>query len=420
MTQLDVAPPEQSSTSPVLMTTALARSLKGVPGSFKLAAIAMTRMVSGSITVTLPDGRVLRFQGARPGVDADLHIKDFAVVNRVMANGDIGFAEGLMAGEWDTTDLARILEAFSSNLDQMPRLLMGGPIMRAINAIRHKLLNRNTREGSRKNIHAHYDLGNRFYSRWLDPSMTYSSAVFRSPDEDLTTAQMNKYAQLADMIDLKPGMHVLEIGCGWGGFAEYAARERGARVTGVTISKEQHAWAVDRLARAGVSDRTEILLKDYRDITGQFDAVASIEMFEAVGEEYWPAYFDKVSSVLKPGGKAGLQIITIDDRLFDEYRSRADFIQRYIFPGGMLPSVSRLRQEVQRAGLVWEGAAAFGLSYAETLSQWGTKFLEEWRSIRELGFDERFRQLWRFYLAYCEAGFRTGRIDVAQFAMVKP
>lgn len=405
---------------PVLMTPAAARALKGVPGSFKLAAIAMTRMVSGSITVTLPDGRVLLFRGPNPGVDADLHIKDYAVVNRVMGNGDIGFAEGLMAGEWDTSDLAKILEAFSSNLDQMPRLLVGGPIMRAINAIRHNLFNRNTREGSRKNIHAHYDLGNRFYSRWLDPTMTYSSAVFRSPDEDLSTAQINKYAQLADMIDLKPGMHVLEIGCGWGGFAEYAARERGARVTGVTISKEQHAWAVERLARAGLSDRTEILLKDYRDITGQFDAVASIEMFEAVGEAYWPAYFDKVSAVLKPGGKAGLQVITIDDRLFDDYRSRADFIQRYIFPGGMLPSVSRLREEVQRAGLVWEGAAAFGLSYAETLRQWGTSFLKEWRTIRELGFDERFRQLWRFYLAYCEAGFRSGRIDVAQFAMVKP
>jgi cyclopropane-fatty-acyl-phospholipid synthase len=406
--------------SPVLMTPALARRLAGVPGSFKLAALAMTRMVTGSITVTLPDRRVLVFRGPEPGVDADLQIKDFAVVKRVMSSGDIGFAEGLMAGEWDTSDLPRILEAFSSNLDRMPRLLVGGPIMRAINALRHKLFNRNTRAGSARNIHAHYDLGNRFYQRWLDPSMTYSSAVFRSGQEDLETAQRNKYAQLADMIDLKPGMHVLEIGCGWGGFADYAARERGARVTGVTISKEQHAFAVDRLARAGLSGVTDIQLRDYRDIQGTFDAVASIEMFEAVGEEYWPAYFSKVSEVLRPGGKAGLQVITIEERLFDDYRQRPDFIQRYIFPGGMLPSVERLRDEVQRAGLVWEGAAAFGLSYARTLNEWGERFLAEWRTIRELGFDERFRQLWRFYLAYCEAGFRSGRIDVGHFAMAKP
>ena len=290
---------------------------------------------------------------------------------------------------------------------------------RALNTLRHRLLNRNTKAGSKKNILAHYDLGNRFYQSWLDPSMTYSSAVFETPGEDLATAQMNKYRALAETLDLKPGMRVLEIGCGWGGFAEYAARHHDVHVTGVTISHEQPAFAVERLAKAGLADKTDIRLMDYRDIRGAFDAVASIEMFEAVGEEYWSIYFDKVSEVLKSGGKAGLQIITIDDRLFEDYRTRADFIQRYVFPGGMLPSVPRLQAEVARAGLVWEGAAVFGQSYADTLAEWGRRFLGEWRAIRELGFDERFRQLWRFYLAYCEAGFRSGRIDVGQFAMRK-
>jgi cyclopropane-fatty-acyl-phospholipid synthase len=404
----------------ILMSPGAARALKGVPGAFKMAAIAMTKIVEGSIRVHLPDGRNLVFTGRDAGPAAVLEIKDFAFVRRVMAQGDIGFAEGLMAGEWDTPDLATLLGVFSTNLDRMPRLLVGGPLWRALNALRHSILNKNTKAGSKRNILAHYDLGNRFYQRWLDPSMTYSSAVFESPGQDLAAAQMNKYRALARTLDLKPGMRVLEIGCGWGGFAEYAAANHGVHVTGVTISKEQYDFAVERLAKAGLAEQTDIRLMDYRDIRGSFDAVASIEMFEAVGEEYWPVYFNKVSEVLKSGGKAGLQIITIDDRLFEDYRTRADFIQRYVFPGGMLPSVPRLQAEVARAGLVWEGAAAFGQSYADTLAEWGRRFLAEWRTIREMGFDERFRQLWRFYLAYCEAGFRSGRIDVGQFAMVKP
>jgi cyclopropane-fatty-acyl-phospholipid synthase len=236
----------------------------------------------------------------------------------------------------------------------------------------------------------------------------------------LTVAQMNKYRALAEKVDLKAGQRVLEIGCGWGGFAEFAAREYGAHVTGVTISNEQHVYAKARLEAAGLGHLTDIQLIDYRDIKGEFDAVVSIEMFEAVGEQYWATYFDKVNAVLKPGGKAALQIITIDERLFDEYRGRADFIQSYVFPGGMLPTVARLQKEVERAGLVWGNAAAFGISYADTLAVWAKNFLAEWLNIRDLGFDERFRQLWRFYLAYCEAGFRTGRIDVGHFSMVKP
>lgn len=403
-----------------IMTPALARGLKKIPLSFKMAAIALTNIVEGQVFVKLPDGRTITFKGQKPGKVATLLIKDFAFIKRVLSQGDIGFAEGLMAGEWDTPDLAALLEVFSENLDLMPTLMLGGPLWMAINKFRHKFLKKNTKSGSKKNILAHYDLGNGFYSRWLDPSMTYSSAVYDSADQDLTTAQMNKYRALAEKVGLKAGQTVLEIGCGWGGFAEFAAREYGAHVTGVTISNEQYDYAKARLEAAGLSHMTDIQLIDYRDIKGQFDAVVSIEMFEAVGEQYWATYFDKVNAVLKPGGKAALQIITIDERLFEEYRGRADFIQSYVFPGGMLPSVPRLQKEVERAGLVWQSAAAFGISYADTLAVWGKNFLAEWLHIRELGFDERFRQLWRFYLAYCEAGFRTGRIDVGHFSMVKP
>jgi cyclopropane-fatty-acyl-phospholipid synthase len=411
---------ELTFTNAVEMNPSVARGFKKIPLSFKMAAIALTNIVAGQLYVKLPDDRVMVFKGSRPGKTATLLIKDFAFIKRVLSQGDIGFAEGLMAGEWDTPDLSTLLEVFSDNLDLMPTLMLGGPLWMAINKFRHKFLKKNTKSGSKKNILAHYDLGNGFYSRWLDSSMTYSSAVYDQEGQDLTVAQMNKYRALAEKVDLKPGQTVLEIGCGWGGFAEFAAREYGAHVTGVTISIEQHSYAKARLEEAGLSHLTDIQLIDYRDIQGQFDAVVSIEMFEAVGEQYWATYFDKVNAVLKPGGKAALQIITIDERLFDEYRGRADFIQSYVFPGGMLPTVPRLQKEVERAGMVWGNAAAFGVSYADTLAVWAKNFLAEWLHIRELGFDERFRQLWRFYLAYCEAGFRTGRIDVGHFSFVKP
>jgi cyclopropane-fatty-acyl-phospholipid synthase len=285
--------------------------------------------------------------------------------------------------------------------------------------MRH-LSNANTKSGSRRNILAHYDLGNEFYGVWLDASMTYSSARFDAQVRDLEAGQRAKYKALADHLELKAGDHVLEIGCGWGGFAEFAAREYGARVTGITISDEQLAYARARMERAGLSDLVEIRRQDYRDVEGQFDKVASIEMFEAVGEKYWPAYFGKIADVLKPGGKAGLQIITIDGKLFESYRKRADFIQRYVFPGGMLASVERLKEETSKVGLIWRRAEMFGQSYADTLAEWGRRFTAKWSDIRALGFDERFKQLWRFYLSYCEAGFRTGRTNVVQLELAKP
>jgi cyclopropane-fatty-acyl-phospholipid synthase len=248
--------------------------------------------------------------------------------------------------------------------------------------------------------------------------MTYSSARFDAAKvADLEAAQLAKYHALAKHLDLKPGDHVLEIGCGWGGFAEVAARDFGARVTGLTISDEQLAFARERMEKAGLSHLVEIRHQDYRDVEGQFDKVASIEMFEAVGEKYWPDYFGKIAHVLKPGGRAALQIITIRDELFDAYRARADFIQRYVFPGGMLASISRLKEETAKAGLVWRGIDRFGQSYAQTLAEWGRRFLAKWDEIRPMGFDEKFKQLWRFYLSYCEAGFRTGLTDVVQLEL---
>ncbi len=323
-----------------------------------------------------------------------------------------------MAGEWDTPDLAILLETLVNNYDHIRRLFDGNPVMNLVNWLGHRL-NRNSRRGSRRNIHAHYDLGNAFYGAWLDPSMTYSSARYERPGQSLQDAQRVKYVSLARMMDLQPGHSVLEIGCGWGGFAEFAAREVGAVVTGVTISREQHDYARRRLFEAGLADRADIRLIDYRDVEGRFDRVASIEMFEAVGREYWPTYFQKVHEVLTPGGRAGLQIITIQDDLFDEYDARTDFIQKYVFPGGSLPSEARMAPDISGAGLVEAGIVRFGGDYAETLAEWARRFESAWGEIvrTEASFDDRFHRLWRFYLAYCEAGFRSGRTDVIQMAL---
>jgi cyclopropane-fatty-acyl-phospholipid synthase len=392
-------------------------NLVNAPGVFRTALkLAGRNWSAGALTFVLPGGETVRLQGETPGPDARLIVHDYRFIRRALLSGDIGFAEGYMAGEWDAPDLAALLGVFAINFDALRGLTHGNPLARAFHTLHHAL-RRNSRRGSKRNIHAHYDLGNAFYARWLDPTMTYSSARFESPDQPLADAQRNKYATLARSIDLRPGHTVLEIGCGWGGFAEYAAKEVGAHVTGVTISQAQYDFARKRLFDQGLADRADIRLIDYRDIRGRFDRVASIEMFEAVGERYWPAYFDKIREVLVPGGKAGLQIITIRDRDFDNYRRRADFIQKHIFPGGMLPSEQRLRGETARAGLGWEGVSRFGQDYADTLKAWRQRFDVAWESIAPLGFDERFRRLWRFYLAYCEAGFRTGRTDVVQLTL---
>ena len=414
------AMPEQivpSGEAPLRATSGLVAGLKA-PASAKAVLLALLQLKGGSAAIALPDGRVLLF-GDGAGPQVDFRIRSYRFARRVLKNGDIGFAEGLMAGEWESNDLSALLTLLASNVERFTRLLEGGPLGKAVHWLRH-LSNANTKSGSRRNILAHYDLGNAFYSAWLDASMTYSSARFNAQVRDLEAGQRAKYKALAEHLDLKAGEHVLEIGCGWGGFAEFAAREYGARVTGITISDEQLAYARARMEKAGLTDRVEIRRQDYRDVEGQFDKVASIEMFEAVGEKYWPAYFAKIANVLKPGGRAGLQIITIRDELFDTYRKRADFIQRYVFPGGMLASVERLREETSKVGLVWREVEAFGQSYADTLAEWAKRFKAKWTDIHALGFDERFKQLWLFYLSYCEAGFRTGRTDVVQLELAKP
>jgi cyclopropane-fatty-acyl-phospholipid synthase len=393
--------------------------LAGVPATFRAALrmIARNWMV-GAVTFVLPSGRELSLAGAEPGPSARLVVRDFRFMRRALATGDIGFAEGYMAGEWDTPDLSALLCVFAANWAKLKRVTHGNPIASAFNSIRH-MLRANSRSGSRKNIHAHYDLGNAFYERWLDPTMTYSSARFDAPDQALGAAQTAKYRTLAQNMGLQAGQSVLEIGCGWGGFAEFAAKEVGARVTAITISEEQFRFARERMFRQGLSERADIRFVDYRDVDGRYDRVASIEMFEAVGEQYWPAYFRKIHSALKRGGRAGLQIITIRDEDFETYKTRADFIQKYIFPGGMLPSETALRAVTERAGLAWTAINRFGHDYAETLAQWRRNFEAAWSDIQKLGFDERFRKLWLFYLSYCEAGFRTERTNVVQLSLAK-
>ncbi len=302
--------------------------------------------------MTVPDGRTLRFNGKEKGPEAELIVHDPKFVRTVLTKGDIGFAEVFMDGKVDTPDLPALLEYFNDNWEDAGNLAIGNNIARFFTNLRH-MLRSNTKKGSKRNILAHYDLGNEFYSAWLDATMTYSSAIFTTTDQDLKDAQLEKYRSIARNLRLEPGQHVLEIGSGWGGFAEVAAKEFGARVTSITISNAQHAFATQRMKDAGLEGQVEIVMRDYRDVTGQFDAVASIEMFEAVGEEYWPSYFGKIAEVLKPGGRAALQIITIDDKYFDGYRRRADFIQTYIFPGGMLPSPQRLKEETERAGMAF-------------------------------------------------------------------
>jgi cyclopropane-fatty-acyl-phospholipid synthase len=399
--------------------TADARALAGAPAMARAAFDVMARnWGEGELEVVLPGGRRMLIAGPQAGPRAVLEVKDYRFMRRVMGSGAIGFAEGYMAGEWDTPDLPQLLEVFGLNFERLQRLVSGQPWMRAINNWLHAR-RRNTRRGSRHNIHAHYDLGNAFYGQWLDPGMTYSSALFASPAQPLEAAQEAKYAALARGMGLEARHSVLEIGCGWGGFAEFAAARVGAKVTGITISKAQYEFARKRLYDQGLAERADIRLIDYRDVEGRYDRVASIEMFEAVGQQYWPTYFAKVRDLLAAGGRAGLQIITIQDKLFDDYARAADFIQKYIFPGGMLPSEARLRQEVGKAGLNWQSVSRFGHDYARTLNQWAHAFQAAWTAIEPLGFDERFRRLWLFYLGYCEAGFRTGRTDVIQLGLSK-
>lgn len=357
-------------------------------------------------------------RGQQAGPKASIRVRHAGrLLRRVAWRGDVGFAESFIEGDWSTEDLQGLLYLLSLNVDAYGELRGRAWLAKGLSRLGHAM-NRNTRSGSRRNIAAHYDLGNDFYARWLDPGMTYSSAAF-DQTMDLEAAQESKYERMLNLIDPEPGDHILEIGCGWGGFAEHAARW-GMRVTAVTLSKAQFDYTRDRVARAGLSDQVEVRLADYRSLEDQYDHIVSIEMFEAVGQDYWSDYFEVLARCLKPEGRAALQVITIRHDLFDQYVANAGgFIQKYIFPGGMLPTENHLRDHAWEVGLEPLGLERLGEHYADTLAVWHENFQRETAWLAQHGFDERFRRMWRYYLAFCEAGFRDGRIDLVQFAVAK-
>ncbi len=407
-------------TTPITLTSENANTvLRGLPQLARAGFKSALALRTGSLRITTPEGNNFTIIGSQPGPDAELTIKSWAFARRVLNAGDVGVGESYMAGEWSSENVTTFLELFCVNRDATFNVLQGNPVFRAIMRLRH-WLNRNTRTGSKRNISAHYDLGNAFYDKWLDRSMTYSSAIFDDDAIELEDAQKKKYARLAENADIQSGHSVLEIGCGWGGFAEFAARDIGADVTALTISKEQFDFARQRIFNAGLSEKVTVKLQDYRDETGVYDRIASIEMFEAVGEPYWKTYFNTLGTCLKAGGKAGLQIITIQDQMFDDYRENTDFIQQYVFPGGMLPAPGRLNELANRTGLELTSQLIFGQDYARTLKVWRERFINAWPQIKTNGFDDRFKRLWEFYLHYCEAGFRSGNIDVRQMTFIKP
>jgi len=368
---------------------------------------------AGSLELTTPEGRVLAFGGKEPGPHATLRLADWQVCSDILSRGDIGLAEAWIAGRADSDDLMELLLLGAVNEQAVEQAIHGRWWATLAYRLRH-WLRPNTRAGSRKNIHAHYDLGNAFYSLWLDPTMTYSSALFEGEaSRTLAEAQSVKYSRILRELGAKAGDHILEIGCGWGGFAEHAARA-GCRVSGITISAAQLEFARARIEHAGLAGRVDLQLRDYRDLEGHYDHVVSIEMFEAVGERYWPGYFAALKGRLRPGGRALVQTITIAESKFERYRSGTDFIQQYIFPGGMLPSKTVFAAQAAQQGLAVTGLHAFGLDYARTLAHWHRAFEAADGEVRSLGFDERFMRTWRFYLAYCEAGFRAGATDVVQ------
>ena len=381
-----------------------------------------TGLEHGAIEAWLPDGSYRILGGRGQGPVAEVEVRSWRALARLASNGSVGWYRAWAAREWVSPDPVPLFDLFMRNGRELGSVGRARGLSRRLRKLAHWLRD-NSPKGARRNIAFHYDLGNDFYAEWLDETMTYSSALFQEPirpDEELAYAQLNKVRALLDRLELKPDQHLLEIGCGWGTLADIAADEYGANVTALTLSQEQreHALALNRCnVNAG---RVRIELRDYRDVLEQYDAVASVEMVEAVGQRWWPAYLQSIARALKPGGRAAIQYIAIDDALFEDYANSADFIQTYIFPGGMLISESRFRAEAEKAGLIWSGQQSFGLHYAETLKRWRERFDQAVAEGRlPAGFDHRFVDLWRYYLMYCEGGFRGGGIWVAQVTLTK-
>lgn len=377
------------------------------------------RLAIGVLDVRMPDGDCLRYSGSEPGPRATIEVRDERLFGRLLRDGALGFAEAYIDGDWDSPDLLTVIDLGARNQVRLAEDLRGSLISRLSRMLVHRL-RANSRRGARRNIAAHYDLGNTFYEAWLDPTMAYSAASFRAGNADLELAQHAKFEQMADLAQIGPDQHVLEIGCGWGGFSTWAARTRGCRVTAITLSRAQFDYCQRQIANAGLADRVQVLLRDYRDVEGQFDRIVSIEMLEAVGESHWPAYFRQVHDLLRPGGRASLQVITIDDAHFAAYRRQVDFVQRHVFPGGMLPAPTVLRNLATSAGLAWQSETRDGDDYARTLAHWRRRFDAVAGKVEAEGFDQRFRRFWTYYLTYCEAGFRAGRIDLLRFALCRP
>ncbi|MBX3513468.1 MAG: class I SAM-dependent methyltransferase [Xanthobacteraceae bacterium] len=373
----------------------------------------------GHLTIETPSGARVEGKGEIEGPRATLILHRWRTMRRLMFGGDVGFAEAYMDGDWSTPDLATLIELAALNETALSEVTAGRWFNRVLHRMRH-LLRANTKSGSRRNIEAHYDLGNDFYKLWLDPSMTYSSALYADAKQSLEDAQDNKLARIMDLLALNGGERVLEIGCGWGRLAERITTERNAHVTGLTLSPSQLKGARERLAKAGAADKSDLRLQDYRDVTETFDRVVSIEMIEAVGEKYWPAYFGKIAQVLNAGGRAVLQVITIAEERFELYRRNADFIQRYVFPGGMLPSHGVMLEQIKQAGMKFISLENFGESYAHTLNEWNRRFQRAWPEIEAMGYSKKFKRTWEYYLAYCEGGFRSKAIDVGLYMMEKP
>ena len=370
----------------------------------------LEKLVYGQLDVELPNGRKYHFSGGKPGPEAHLQLHEEGVISNMLLRGNIAFADDYRLGKWDSKDLAALVECGLRNTGHLRRYTRGSRTLQLLAGLSY-LFRQNSRKGSRKNIHYHYDLGNNFYALWLDPTMTYSSALFNGETDDLATAQYRKYDRILELLGDR-SQKIVDIGCGWGGFADRSIETSDHMVKGITISPSQYEYACNRLK--GNPTQACIEMQDYRELRGKYDAIVSIEMFEAVGERYWKSFFGKIKSILDAQGKAVIQTITIDDEYFDNYRRGGDFIRSYIFPGGMLPSPSRFNRDAERAGLQVTDRYFFGADYARTLQHWLNRFEQQSEAIAALNFDKPFMRLWRFYLASCMGAFRVQRTNVMQ------